>query len=563
MKPLADIINEVQSGQSVDPGDLLPHLSVEHAADRFAVNAALARAYLKAGAVGRAKVFADRALLQSDYAHHFLPLFVEIQHAAGDVKSVRAAYKRIGMKYSAEGNIAGAIEYFNLSHYALQKAGRGDVYEYDFDVMEKVFAMARPYRFGQSVASTIARAGDKIRVAYLVLGASHSESVLVKLLCEFGRHHDRAQFDVRFYVPDRLHEPTSPEAIQYNLLRSTNIEKLESQGARVIAPTSTDVLECLLYTAEEIRGFRPHLLVTTAVLADFGHYFIRALRPAAVTLGLCYGPPEQYSPPDLDWVISATMHPLIDNPCSGSLIPIETTPPDPTDASGYNRTDFGIPEHAVVVLCAGRPEKLQHEEFWSALFRVLRENLDAFLLVIGMAEEPPFLAAMTPPDIKARFSGLGWRTDFLKILGMADILVDTFPSGGGITLFDAMALGKPVVTFHNDYSKRYSQAEWSVGDEWVEDPELLVARGDFDRFIAIVSRLIANPELRARTGARCRSAVLRSRGDPERMVRRHEKAYRKVIECGATEDGNRFGISWLRALRGWLGRRCLLHGIRR
>jgi len=193
----------------------------------------------------------------------------------------------------------------------------------------------------------------------------------------------------------------------------------------------------------------------------------------------------------------------------------------------------------------------------------VRENLDAFLLVIGMAEEPPFLAAMTPPDIKARFRGLGWRTDFLKILGMADIMVDTFPSGGGITLFDAMALGKPVVSFHNDYSKRYSQAEWSVGDEWVEDPELLVARGDFDRFIAIVSRLIVNPDLRAQTGARCRAAVLRSRGDPERMVRRHERTYRKVIEHCATGVGNRFEISWLGALRGRLGRRRLLRGNRR
>lgn len=549
MKPLPEILGEIRRGHPVDSVDLLPHLSVERRIDRFAVNAALARAFLDAGNVDRAKVFADRALPLADFPEQFLPSYVEIQRLAGDVAAIQEAYKRLGMKLAAEGSIAGAIEHFNSNHYAFQRAGQGDVYKYDLDVLEAVRTLARPYRYDHDKPMSHRADAEKIRVAYLVYGATHSESVLVKLLCLFARHHDRSEFDVTFYVPDRLLPPSSPEAVQYNSLRSRNIERLRNEGGRVIAPASTDTLHCLLDTAAAIRESRPHLLITTAALADYGHYFIRALQPAPVTIGLCYGPPAQFSPPDLDWVISATMHPLIDNPCDGSLVPIEADPPDPREALEYMRADFGIPDDAVVIVCAGRPEKLQNEAYWSALLRVLREHHSAFLVVVGMANEPPFLAAMAPPEVRERFRPLGWRTDYIKILGMADILVDTFPSGGGITLFDAMALGKPVVSFHNDYSSLYNQAEWSVGDEWIEDPDLLIARGDFDQFNAVVSRLVENASLRVQIGARCQAAALRSRGNPERMVRRHEQVYRKVIELVAAQATRPSRLGWLTSLK--------------
>ncbi len=556
MKPLVDILGEIQRQQEINPHDLLPHLSLEQRADRCAVNIELAQAYLNAGLAGRAKVFAERALLLSDFSEQVLPLYVGIQNAVGDAASIRAAYKRVGMKFATAGNIIRAIEYFNLSNYAFHNAGRGDTYEYDLDVLDKIRELARPFCFGRRKHPVVVRKGERTRVAYLVFGATHSESVLIKLLCHFGRHHDPEQFDVRFYVPNRLLPTVSPETIEYNSLRRRNIENLEYQGAHVVAPASTDALECLFDTAKWIDDFRPHLLVTTAALADLGHYFIQALQPAPVTIGLCYGPPQQYSPPDLDWVISAGIHPLIDNPCSGSLIPIELDAPDP--AVAYNRSDFGIPERSVVILCAGRPEKLKDHEYWTALFRLLREHLDVFLVVVGLAEEPPFLPAMIKPDVKERFLRFGWRTDYIKILGLVDILVDTFPSGGGITLFDAMALGKPVISFHNDYMRLYSQAEWSVGDEWVEDAEVLVARGDFDQFHAVVSRLIEDPDFRARIGAQCRETVMRSRGDPERMVRRHEQVYRKVIEIVATRARAAPATSRVGSFRGMLARRLLL-----
>jgi glycosyltransferase involved in cell wall biosynthesis len=248
-----------------------------------------------------------------------------------------------------------------------------------------------------------------------------------------------------------------------------------------------------------------------------------------VTIGLTFGPPQQYASPDLDWAISATKHPLMDSPCSGSLVEIEVELADPREAAGYIRSDFGIADRAVIVLCAGRPEKFLNQEFWKALISVLLGHLEACLVVVGVPEEPRFLSDLLPADARNRFVRLGWRTDYLKILGLADILVDTFPSGGGVTLFDAMALGIPVVSFQNDYLRPYSQADWSPAEEWLEPSELLIGRGNLDQLELILSRLIEDPSYRTSMGEQCRETIVRNRGNPERMVRRHEQIYERVI----------------------------------
>ena len=38
------------------------------------------------------------------------------------------------------------------------------------------------------------------------------------------------------------------------------------------------------------------------------------------------------------------------------------------------------------------------------------------------------------------------KADFFALLRLADVVLDTFPIGGGITSFDAFAVGAPVVT---------------------------------------------------------------------------------------------------------------------
>jgi glycosyltransferase involved in cell wall biosynthesis len=281
--------------------------------------------------------------------------------------------------------------------------------------------------------------------------------------------------------------------------------------------------------AARIARFGPHLLVTGAALADYAHYFLACTRPAPVTLGLVYGPPEQYVPPRFDWVTTATRHPLMDSPSDGTLVPIEFDLPARGSVETASRAEFGVPEVGVLVMVVGRTEKMTDRAYWAALSALLLGHPDAFLLVVGAEQPPQFPGEALVPELLARVKMLGYRHDYLRILAMADVLLDTFPSGGGTVLVDAMALGTPLVTFRNDYTRRFDQRQWSPAEELFDVSELIVRRGDFEAFVATAGRLVADPEYRRRMGEACRESVLRLNGKPGRMVARHERVYEEVL----------------------------------
>ena len=92
------------------------------------------------------------------------------------------------------------------------------------------------------------------------------------------------------------------------------------------------------------------------------------------------------------------------------------------------------------------------------------------------------------------------------------VVVDTFPSGGGVVIKDAMALGAPVVSFKHDYMKTFSQTECSAAEEVIGMPELLIERGDFGMLNKVLSKLITNREYREDLSEICQ-AVFRSGTD--------------------------------------------------
>jgi Glycosyl transferases group 1 len=516
----------IQRGNNTDTGELVELLCVESKSERSAICATLARAYLDAGRVEQAGAFAERAWLLSDHAPELLPAYLEVQAARGNVEAARAAHKRVGMRYAAAGDIVAALKHFNLHHYAYQQAGQGDRYDYDLDILNAIEHLAQPFRPNGDRDPGPSDETGKIRVAYLVFGATHSESVIVRCLCSFARFHDNARFDARYFVPDR--RPLFEERALSHFL-DLAIKRLEKSGAAVVRTTTAGELDSLLETAASMAQFQPHLLVTAAALADYAHYFLACTHPAPVRLGLVYGPPEQYVPPRFDWVVTATRHPLIDSPSDGTLVPIEFELPEREAIEAAARVEFGVPESCTLVMIVGRSEKLIDRAYWAALSDLMSRHADAFLLVVGAKNPPDFLDHALAPQARARVKIVGYRADYLRILAMADLVLDTFPSGGGAVLLDAMALRTPVVTFHNDYTRRFDQQQWSPAEELFDVAELIVPRADFEAFVALAGQLVADPEYRRRMGEACRESVLRLNGQPERMVARHERVYQDLL----------------------------------
>lgn len=525
MKTFESILDIIRQGGDVDPDELLPHLADVNRSTRFIYNDYLARTYYYAGKPDRAVVFADRALLLlTGYSESFINFYVLLHRALGNIEAVQNAYKAVGMERADAGDVLSALKYFNQSRDAYADAGLGDRYEYDFDILKKIetLAYSSPQRsVGTPSSIFMVPANKKIRLAYLVYGAKHSQSVLIKILCDFARLHDQVRYEVAFFVPD--------SNIDYGGQVSVNVEKLRKAGGRVIEAGSASELDCLYKTAQHINEFSPHILVTTAVLTDYAQYFISMLVSVSVRIGLCYGPPAQYIAPTLDWVISPSIHPLLDSPCNGSLVNLEQELPSCAMVSAYSRQDLVIPPDSVVILSAGRPAKFQNREFWKAIVNILEVYPQAFFVAVGLAEPPPFLAELMHPSLQTRFLNVGWRDDYLNILATADIVVDTFPSGGAVTVLDAMGLAIPVVSFHNDYLKVFDQNDWNPAGELIRIPELLAARGRFDEWLAILSSLVEGKEFRQLRGRQCQEMAAQMSGSPERMIANHEQIYENVL----------------------------------
>lgn len=521
----------VAAGGRITAQEILPYLCLESRDERTEVNAMLADAYAQNQTtehLKQARIFIERAWILSRGSEHLLPLYIKIASALGDTASIREAYKRLGMKAAAEKNISEAIRYFTSSHIAYAVFNNLDKFEYDFDVLSTMDALAAPHRIHQGPSVTFPSDG-KIRLAHLVKGAIELNSILVAIDLVLAKFYDKSRFEVTFFIPETEREiADSPQGQEH-------IKAFENYGWRVVTGKNLKSQEeVLLDLAREIRDARPHILVTDAALADYRHYFITSLRPAPVAIGLVQGPPAQFAPPILDWSIGWTKHPLMDTPVDCTWVEIKLDYPSDALGESYSRRSLDLPEDACVLMSGGRYPKFQSVEFWEVVASLLSAYPDAYYIVVGPYEaEIPFLNSVLPPAVRSRVRLMGWREDFLKILPNADILIDTYPNGGGQVLVQAMSLGIPFVSHRNDFMKLFDQTNWSPVEDFTTDEEILVERGDFEQFKRVISRLIEDKEYRKEVGERGRAEHVR-RTDPTRAVRRCEEVYTRVLKMFAS-----------------------------
>jgi hypothetical protein len=287
----------------------------------------------------------------------------------------------------------------------------------------------------------------------------------------------------------------------------------------------------LIGVAKSINEAQSDILITSSALSHFSHYFIAALRPAPLAIAFVQGPPPQFVSLLHDWGIAWTKHPLIDCPINGSHVVCQGELSESHRVDFYRREEFNLPENACILLTAGRLQKFQDPGIWRAVGDLLDRYAETYYLIIGATENQlGFLAGLLSPSAKSRLRFWGWSADYLRILGLADIVIDTFPSGGGAVILDAASLGIPFVSFENNYEQIFDQTDWSLAEELVPVPELIVPRHDFEEFKRVVSNLIEDPSFRARLGKSCRDQAWQHMGNPLQTVRRCEEIYLRVLE---------------------------------
>ncbi len=447
----------------------------------------------------------------------------KIYSVAKDYDGIREAYKRIGLKSISENNFNEALNYFNLFQSTYGRYLGIDKYEYDFDVLDAVHRMANGFRYKDNPNVGITEVNGKIKIAYIIWGFGAVNSILVKILLYFAKHHDKSLFEVKYFVPETKSQIESNENSLKYLMQfkecDYNIE---------YAPEIDDRYIRSLEIAKNINEFGPHILVGNAILTDFYDYFVSALKPAPINIGLLAGPLPLYDSPYMDWTIALFKKMRIESLTNSTYIPLEVELPQ--NVEKYSKLELGFAEDSIVIASAARSAKFQNVDYWKSILELLDEFPNTNYMAIGIEKNwVPFLNELIPNKLIRRILFTGFQADFHKVLNSADILLDTYPTGSGVTLMDAMALGKPCVSFAHNQFKIFDQTDSSGSVEFFNIPELIVKRGDFYSFKKIISRLISDSEFRINMSRSVQDHIWANFGHPERMTKHLENVYQKII----------------------------------
>lgn len=538
------IASEIRSGMKMADERLIAALSRSTRAERFEICRSSSLAFAEVGEYERSRVLADRAYNLWDGEAGFADYYIGLIRSGGNVSVFREVTKRAGILMAEHGDLMAALRYFNLHHYAYQSLGYGDHYLYDHDVIKAVERLAgieqQSRRRSSSAQIEPARPlpARPLRVAYLIFGANHTNSVLIRLLLEFARYHRRQEIECSFFSPDARCEA-----------RDVNTSFFSAVGTSLIVVDSEDEQFCLLETEERLREAKPDVVVSVAALADYRQYYLFAASAADVRVALCYGPPAQYVPPTADWTIAGSRHPLLDCPCDGEVIPIEVELPKRPECHGILPGGVIIPENAILLLAAGRSEKFLCRDYWEAILAVVSAHPNIYFVACGLMFPPAFIDELRIGEFRDRIHVLGWLEDYRPLLARADVVIDTYPSGGGLTIMDSMAFGIPVLSFANDYLKSFDQTNWSLAEEILCFPELIVGRGDWSAFQERLANLVEDGMLRQRLGEACRKHAEEKFSNPRRMVRRFEESYFRLYQS-VSRPSEGFLRRWRRRL-GW------------
>lgn len=525
------LLREIASGEGIDRTEVLRYISQENLAERLWTNLKLAEACYRTREYDQAKVFIRRVWLFSGLDEQYLPLFIAIHAADNDVGPIREAHKALGIKKSQAGKTSEALKHFNDWQYAYAVHLKADDYRYDYEILDWISSLAKPHAF-PARKSTPGFPNRKLRLAHLMFGMTHTNSVIVEISLLFAKYHDPSLFEVTFYVPEQASLIFShQEAVN-------NINTIKSFGWNVvIAPNAISEEQSLVDLSRTIYESEADILVTSAGLADLKHYFITSLRPAPIVVGLCQGPAPQYIAPDFTWSITWFRSLVLDCPVDCSFVNLRLDLPERKYSREEAKSIFGIPKERLVFMTCGRPAKLQDLGFLKTLIDTVSSHPDAYLVVVGLGDLPTILREQLTPSIRERIKVFGWVTDFTKVLSMADIVVDTYPSGGGVLIKDAAALGTPVVSFKHDYMKTFSQKECSAAEEVIGIPELLIERGDFVALNSILCRLLADHNYREYLSVLCKQRINETSGHSERMIKDCEEIYLEVARKYALGTG--------------------------
>jgi len=182
---------------------------------------------------------------------------------------------------------------------------------------------------------------------------------------------------------------------------------------------------------------------------------------------------------------------------------LDPRPPDPAAVRAL-RSRF--PERVLLGTLA-REEKIASIPFLESVAALLERHPEAGYLWTGRARHAGIEAFFASRGLADRCHFVGW-VDTPLYAAVLDLFLETFPLGCGITGYQALGAGVPLVSFLDantvfgmQYWAEIAAAGTAPTRERLDDYPLLVAR-DPAEYVALASRLLADADFRDRWRAR-------------------------------------------------------------
>jgi len=482
--------------------DFIEELSFGHIEQRANYNYILAEYFYNNNYLAKAKVCIERAWLFFNFEESILPLYIKINKLSNDISAIYEAYKRIGMKHEKNGNISKALYYFNQAHYNKGYINNIDEYKYDFDIIDSIERMAIPYRPNNYHK----RNSSKKKIALVLYGVAHQNSSLINVNKIWLKNAIKENNEITIYLLDKKNTIRKSKGAINDIAIFCNLEiKVK------IFDNFEDDSKRLINISKTIYEDKSDILLMGASMAKYEHAFIVATKPAPKTIGFLYGPPEQFCYPYIDEVFSPSFHPAMDSPAKLNTKhnPIILCSKSKEVTKVNKKALFSLNENSKILMSIGRITKFQSRKYWSLIMNLLRTHKTTYYVVIGINKED-IPHSFIDEDLQDRVLFFGWidHNKSQELLSGADIILDTYPNGGGLTVLQGMCLDKPIVMFKNDYENRYNQNNWSLEKEFMNLKELVLER-NFNGFESLVGELLENSELRASLGKKCNNPSIK------------------------------------------------------
>lgn len=181
--------------------------------------------------------------------------------------------------------------------------------------------------------------------------------------------------------------------------------------------------------------------------------------------------------------------------------PPAAAPPSRADA----RRRLGIAGDAEIILTVGHYGKfapLTEHSLADAVLRVLQTRPDATVIAVGpTADQPPWSRVI--PEAGGRLIAAGVQPELAGYYAAADVLLESYPIGGGTVVMEAALAGLPVVSYRPAPLAR--ELFWQ---EPIGDPDPRLHAGDPTELAAHISLLLEDPAERARRADALRDLTL-------------------------------------------------------